>query len=65
MKRWLQKVTFIHRVHHRDLSYGWVFMPLLIGYFPTYWKVHEKQQASPWHRVSPDLFHDCTETGIY
>jgi hypothetical protein len=65
MKRWLQKITLIHRVHHRNFSYGYVFMPFMIGYFPMYWKVYEKQRSSPWHRVQSEHFHDCTATNIY
>lgn len=65
MKRWLEKLTLIHRVHHIHFGYGWVFMPLGFGYFPDFREVYRLQGASPWHRVEVKHFHDCTATNTY
>lgn len=65
INRFIQRITFIHKVHHRDFGYGFVFIPLMIGYFHMYWKVHKLQNARRWHIVNKDHFHDCTVSGVY
>lgn len=62
MKRLFQLLTLVHRVHHINFSYGWVFLPFMLGYFPSY---RERGHGWAWQFVRPKHFHNCTWTGIY
>lgn len=68
IKRLLQFVTFTHRVHHYNYSYGWKIPFLRYGYFKRYGKRWGK---SPFRYIGDrdlngDLkYHNCTITGVY
>lgn len=54
----------IHRVHHTNFSYGWVFMPLQIGVFPAArGRAGDATQGVFIVAVHPRAYHDCTKTG--
>lgn len=67
VKRLIEFLTFVHRVHHITHSYGWVFMPLMFGYFPDHKELYRDrgQNFVAWRFVNPKYFHNCTWTGIY
>jgi len=65
MKRLIQLLTLTHRVHHIHFGYGWVFLPVMIGYFPDYKEVYRLQKATAWKVVNLKHFHSCSWTGVY
>lgn len=59
IKRLLQLITGLHRIHDPFNSYGWKIPFTQYGYFREYgFKRVTKSNGSP-------VYHDCTETGIY
>ena len=65
--RLLQLVTFVHVVHHIHFGYGYVFVPLMLGFFREYRDVyaHTRGGARARRFVRPKYFHDCSWTGAY
>lgn len=70
IKRFIQIITFIHRIHHYKYSYGYVFslFPYL-GFFPShayhYKRCSFKYDTGYFHKIKKDDYHDCTKTGVY
>ena len=66
-QRALEFITFTHRVHHVNFGYGWVFLPLSIGYFPEFREAfkHVKGGARAWRVVTFKRWHNCTISGVY
>ncbi len=62
-RRTIERLLLTHRVHNIFYGYGYVFVPLRIGWFGEYRTVFFG--ASGWHRVRWADTHDCTHTGIY
>lgn len=54
-KRKLQLFLNIHRIHHINWSFGYVFRPFGIAYFDDY----------GFKRVTDGKYHNCTKTGRY
>lgn len=48
-------VTFVHRIHHINYSYGYMLWPIGVGYF--------QKHGFKW--CARKQYHNCTTTGIY
>lgn len=68
IKRLLQRLTGVHRIHHVRYSFGWRLPFVGVAYFPRWISgrdEHRTVHPSAWRRVDPREYHDCTATGRY
>lgn len=72
IKRLLQLVTGVHRIHHARFSFGWKLPFLRVAYFPAWTTRGERpvRYAHGWQRIGDrstpaevGQWHDCTATG--
>ncbi len=63
IKRIIQKISGIHKIHHVQFSYGWK-----IPFFNSAWFKHSGLQKLKKIKIKGKLteaYHNCTLTGIY
>ena len=66
IKRLIQFLTFIHKIHHIQYSYGFKLPFLKIGWFYNYgWKNFNHFKFKDKKGNNLKGYHNCTVSGIY